>query len=283
MRYHCKLLNASFMKPFLLISRLIFLASFCFQLSSCSSPVKEKNDSLYSRHLQRKVDLSIVTTPMPDDKSDMNLFILLSGAGNDQWNMKEMVDSLYEAKAILPLLVVIVEGKSSEEFGLSEMTGQGLPGKKAVQFDKFINQELYAYIKKKTSVRKFSSITIAGAGKAGIGAFDLAWHHDEKFNRVAIFSGAWHDWKRDPADSTAILDYLAQTRKRPKLQYWFYAGEKADTVIAGLTRQVYTKLTAKSFINTADMSVQIDQTGLNDQEAYNHQLAHCLIWAYGKK
>ena len=30
------------------------------------------------------------------------------------------------------------------------------------------------------------------------------------------------------------------------------------------------------------MSVQFDQTGLNDQEAYNHQLAHCLIWAYGK-
>ena len=142
---------------------------------------------------------------------------------------------------------------------------------------------MYPFIKKKSSIRKFRSVTIAGAGKAGISALDLAWHHDEKFQHVAIFSGVWNDWKRNATDSTAVLDYLTRTRMRPKLAYWFYAGEKADTMVAGQTRQVLAKLATKSFIGMQELNVQIDPTGFNDQESCARQLPHCLIWAYGKK
>ena len=49
----------------------VFFAGLIF--SACKSRIKQQDDKLYSRHLQKKVSLTIITTPMPDNKEEMKL------------------------------------------------------------------------------------------------------------------------------------------------------------------------------------------------------------------
>lgn len=249
---------------------------------SCKSRVKEQHDSLYSRHLQRKVDLKIISTALPKDKSEMNLCILLTGTEKDSWESERILDSLHKTGSIAPLLIVEVEGKASEEFGMSELQEKGLPGDKALPFHKFVVNELYPFIKKKATVRKFRSIAVAGAGKAGISALDLAWLEDEKFSKVAVFSGALDNWKRDQQDSSAILQYFAGSRKRPRLAFWFYAGSQADTSTAALTDRLVAGLLTKSFISKGDIRQVKEPSGGNKIQDWNRQLPSFLVWAFGR-
>ena len=52
----------------------IFFTSF-FCICACKSTIKQQKDELYSRHLQRQVELTIITTAMPDKKEEMNLLL----------------------------------------------------------------------------------------------------------------------------------------------------------------------------------------------------------------
>ena len=99
-----------------LIALLLLISAF-----SCKSKIKQQDDELYSRHLQRQVKLTIISTPMPDDKSEMNLLLLNDGQEMGQFRIKEIVDSLYSKNLIKPLLVVgIHAGDRMKEYGVAD-------------------------------------------------------------------------------------------------------------------------------------------------------------------
>ena len=66
----------------------------------CKSKIKQQDDEIYSRHLQRQVKLTIISTPMPDDKNDLNLLILNDGQDMGQFRIKEIIDSLYKKSTV---------------------------------------------------------------------------------------------------------------------------------------------------------------------------------------
>ena len=61
---------------------LILLLAAAFTLSSCKKKIKQQEDEIYSRHLQEHIKLTIISTPMPDDKGKMNLLLLNDGQFN---------------------------------------------------------------------------------------------------------------------------------------------------------------------------------------------------------
>ncbi len=69
-----------------------FLLCFIFLMSSCKH-VKQNDDTLYSKHLQRNVKLHILHTPPPSDRSLFNLLILNDGQDMDKLRVKETMDS----------------------------------------------------------------------------------------------------------------------------------------------------------------------------------------------
>jgi len=110
----------------------------------CKSKIKQQDDELYSRHLQRQVKLTIINTPMPDDKNEMNLLILNDGQEMGQLRIKKIIDSLYKKKLIKPLLIVGVHaGDRMREYGVSNSPDYLKRGDKAGYYDEFINDELY--------------------------------------------------------------------------------------------------------------------------------------------
>jgi hypothetical protein len=54
------------------VRALAYLMAFCF-MAACTLTVKKQNDKIYSRHLQRYVDITVIATKMPDKKEEMNL------------------------------------------------------------------------------------------------------------------------------------------------------------------------------------------------------------------
>src|SRR5580765_1319194 len=96
-----------------------FLFGF-FILVSCKK-VKQTDDNLYSRHLQRNVKLHVLHTPPPSDRSLYNLLILNDGQDMNKLRVKETLDSLYEVKKIAPLVIIGVEaGDRMQEFGVTD-------------------------------------------------------------------------------------------------------------------------------------------------------------------
>ena len=266
---------------------------------SCKNKIKQQTDELYSRHLQRQVKLTIISTPLPDDKTELNLLILNDGQDMGQFRVKEIIDSLYSKKLIKPLLVVGVEaGDRMKEYGVAEYPDFLKRGDKADSYDAFINNELYPFAKKNATVRKFKTVAIAGCSQGGLSAFDIAWNRADKIDKVGVFSGSF--WWRDKDDKDAdysdlknriMLNKVKASRKKPGLKYWFYAGDKEETAdrdkdgvidVVDDTKDMIDLLKSKNICLPDDISFVEDPNGQHDYNAWSKQLPVFLIWAFGQ-
>lgn len=275
------------------------LASFILLFSCKNKSVKEQEDSIYSRHLQRKVALTIWNTPLPNDKNDMNLLILNDGQDGKAIRVKEILDSLNKSGAIQPLLVVGVEaGDRMQEFGIAGKPDFDKRGSKADNYDAFINDELYFFIKKKAGVRKFKSVAIAGWSLGGLSAFDIAFNHPEKIDKAGIFSGSF--WWRDvdTKDSSysddknrIAINRIKASRRKTKQDFWFYAGqqeEPGDRDKDGITdvvddmQDVRNLLIEKGITDSQHSPLILEPKGQHAIPDWSKQFPVFLMWAFGK-
>src|SRR6185437_8568661 len=132
--------------------------------------------------------------------------------------IKNVIDTYYNKKLIKPLIVVGVEAFDPEqEFGVAGCT-ENNKGILAIKYDNFIVNELLPFIKKKSGVKKFNSITIAGSGRSGISAFDIAWENWQIFDRVGYLGDLNHSL--NDTDYKLLAQKITQSRKKPRLQFW---------------------------------------------------------------
>lgn len=268
-------------------------------LFSCSKKIKQQEDEIYSRHLQQHIKLTIISTPMPDNKSEMNLLLLNDGQDLDSLHVKETLSRLYKEGKLQPLLIVgIHPNKREEVYGVAGYPDYQQRGGKADKYSDFIDNELYAFVKKKTGVRKFNSVVMAGTSLGGLSAFDIAWNHADKIDKAGVFSGAfwWRDKdQNDPAYSDAenriLLRYLKSSRKRPHLQYWLYVGDQEETndrdkdgIIDAVddTKDLVSILQNKNVCPPGDIVLNESKEGKHDYDSWSKVFPDFLIWAFGK-
>jgi enterochelin esterase-like enzyme len=203
-----------------LIIILFFTPIFTF---SCKSSVKEKEDSVYSRHLQRKLPITIISTKMPDKKEDMNLLLFSNRSLLEEVRAKKIIDSLVKEKLIQPLMLIAFEGNKSD-YGIEE--SKSSETKQFKKFNEFVVDELLPYIKKHAVIRKFNSVAMCGFQNAAISTFGIAWNNDEKIQKVGMFSPNFSIAAINNDDATFQL--LQTSRKRPKLNI-FVASNGLDS------------------------------------------------------
>jgi enterochelin esterase-like enzyme len=265
-------------------------------MCSCKH-VKQNDDTLYSKHLQRNVKLHILHTPPPSDRSFFNLLILNDGQDMDKLHVKKTVDSLYKKGEILPLVIIGVEaGDRMQEYGVADKPDYLGRGSKAGLYDAFINDELYPYAKKESGVRKFRSVVMAGCSMGGLSAFDIAWNHPDKISKVGVFSGSFW-WRDKSSDDSSYSDEknrimyskLKASRKKPGLQYWFYAGaaeEKSDrdkdSIIDVIddTKDIINLLIKKNVATTDGIVYKELPNGIHDYSSWSMVFPEFLIWAF---
>ena len=281
------------MRKFILLLPLILM------LFACGKKIKQQEDEIYSRHLQRKVKLTILNTPVPDNKGELNLLLMNDGQDFEQLRIKEITDSLWKKKLIQPLLIVgIHAGDRMQEYGVADKPDYENRGSRAGYYNAFVNNELYFFIKKKVSIRKFKSVVMAGASLGGLSAFDIAWNHADKIDKVGVLSGSfwWRD--KDVADSTyndidnrIMYAKIKSSRKKPKLQYWFYAGNKEENSdrdkdgvidVVDDTKDLIQLLQEKKVAGSTDIVFIENRYGEHNQQSWSKALPSFLTWAFGK-
>ena len=281
-----------FLYEFFLLTVIISLCT------SCHHKIKETTDSIYSRHLQKHIDLTIISTPAPKEKNSFNLLLLNDGQDIEQFRLKEIIDSLYKKELLQPLLVIAIKAfDRMQEYGVAGYPDYLNNGTAADKYAAFIDDELIPFVKKKSGVRKFNSITIAGSSLGGLSAFDIAWDHADKIDKVGIFSGSFWYRDKDATDATysddkdrLIINKIRSSRKRPHLKYWFYAGdaeEKADRDKDGIidvvddTKDLIDLIKKKNVCPPNDVLFIEAKEGTHDYNSWSHALPQFLIWADG--
>ncbi len=281
------------------MKKLLFLIVAIIFIFSCKR-IQQREDELYSHHLNRKVKLNVINTPVPADKSLLNLLILNDGQDIGKLRVFEIMDSLDKKRALQPLVIVAVQaGDRMQEYGVSGRPDYLGRGSRAGYFDSFIIDELLPYAKKMSGVRKFNSVAIAGCSLGGLSAFDIAWNHPEKINKVGVFSGSF--WWRDKAvedssysDEKNRIMYatLKASRKRPGLQYWFYAGAAEETSdrdkdsiidVIDDTRDMIALIRQKNIAAEGGIVYREAKEGKHDYPWWSAVFPSFLVWAFGKK
>ncbi len=267
--------------------------------ASCKKGVKQKDDTIYSKHLQEHFKLTIISTPPPNDMKTMNLLLVNDGQDFTTLRIKEIADSLYKNKTIKPLLIVgINAGNRLNDYGVAGYPNYQNNGNKAEKYSEFINDELIPYIKKNAGTKSFESVSIAGCSLGGLSAFDIAWDNHEKIDKVGVFSGSF--WYRDKDakafdysdDKNRIMQAkLKSSRKKPHLKYWFYAGAKEensdrdkDGIIDVIddTKDIINIIQSKNICNPNDITYVQDDEGTHSQASWSKNFSAFILWAVGK-
>ena len=268
-------------------------------LSGCHSKIKEHKDEVYSRHLQKHIGLTVLSTPVPKEKGDFNLLLLNDGQDIEKLGIKNIVDSLNRKKLIQPLVVVAINAfDRMQEYGVAGNPDYQGNGTSAEKYSNFIINELLPFIKKQSGVRKFNSITLAGCRLSGLSAFDVAWDHADKIDRVGVFSGSLgisDKNKNDPSYSDdkdrIIINKIRSSRKRPHLKYWFYAGgseETSDRDKDGIidviddTKDLIDLIKKKKVCPPGDIVYTEIKEGKGDYDSWHKVFPEFIIWAVGK-
>ena len=298
--YATKFLYISCLKE-LLMKNILFVCLWAAIIIStgCKDKIKVSEDTVYSRHLQKHIKLTIITTPLPKEKNTLNLLLLNDGQDVSKLRVKETVDSLYNKKLIQPLVVVAIHAENRmQEYGVAGYPDYQHNGNDAEKYSAFIDDELYPFIKKKIGVRKFNSVSIAGASLGGLSAFDIAWDHADKINNVGVFSGSFGFRNKDVSakdyfDETnrIMLKKITSSRKKPHLKYWFYAGgeeEQVDRDKDGIidviddTKDLMNIIKNKNVSGSNDIVYIEMKGGKHDYTYWSRAFPDFLIWAIGK-
>jgi enterochelin esterase-like enzyme len=254
------------MKPY----KFLFLLIVTISIFSCKSSVKQKEDSVYSRHMQRKVPITIISTKMPDKKEDMNLLLFSNSSLLEEVRAKKVIDSLVKNKLIQPLILVAFEGNESD-YGIEEANVPA--AKQYKKFNEFVVDELLPYIKKHAVIRKFNSVAMCGFQNDAISTFGIAWNNDEKIQRVGMFSPSFSMDAINNDDATYQL--LQTSRKRPKLNIFIAANGLDSSEI-----KFKTILDSKASITEC----KLIQPNLSEAEMKTkptmRNFAEFLVWAF---
>lgn len=243
--------------------RLLICLHIVVCIISCKSTVKEQKDKVYSRHLQRYVDLTIITTAKPDKKEDMNLLLFNDSKYLETTRAKEIIDSLYKKKKIQPMLLVAMRGQQGD-YGLEE--SDKIQAKQHKKYNEFVINELYPFVKKKTVIRKFNTVAICGFGASAISSFDIAWNNDEKIGMAGMFEPAFIKTLND----SSILQTIEGLRKRPNLKIWIAANQSDSAT-----------LHFKSMMDKKKSIAECSLTANNDARQ-DADFAAFLLWAFPK-
>jgi enterochelin esterase-like enzyme len=254
------------------IFKIIFLFSVGVLLFACKSSTKQKTDSIYSRHLQRHIPLTIISTALPDKKEDMNLLLFNNNNMLEETRAKTIIDSLYKKKLIQPLMLVAFDGLETD-YGLEEVEGK--EAKDYKQYNSFIDDELYPFIKKKATIRKFNSVAICGFLNAAKTVFDVAYNDDNKFQMVGMFSPQFNETKIGKAKTE--LEIIQGMKKKPTIKIFVEdngidsCAMKFQQIIAGKQSIAECKLVAK---NGGEAALKMKPTIQN--------FAAFVLWAFPK-
>jgi enterochelin esterase-like enzyme len=259
-----------------------------------------RDDSLHSVPLNRTVHLDIILPPNYAQTSETYPLLLLNdGQDIPRLRLTEVLDSLYDQQAIRPFVLVAMHANADriQEYGTAAQADYMKRGSKAGLYTDFVLTELLPYISKHYRVTQNPAQTaFAGFSLGGLSAFDIAFHHSERFGKAGVFSGSF--WWRSKAFSSAYDDetdrimhaLVRKGKHNPGQRFWFQTGtldEDSDRNNNGVidsiddTLDLMKELEKKGYSrNGSDIRYVEVEGGHHDPETWGRVMPDFLTWAF---
>ncbi len=261
----------------------------------------QKLKDIYTKLLQRIVEVEILTPPGLDASKQYPLLILNDGQDNETVKVKETVERLVAEKLIPEIIVVgVMAADRMQEYGVGFRPDYFGRGKLAKAYSDFIITELVPYLMYKFPISSsHMDRVLAGYSLGGLSAIDIVWNHFDVFGKVGVFSGSFW-WRKRDSGSFFYSDYRdrlmhLQVRRgkfKPGMKFWFEAGtqdEYGDRNKNGVidsiddTMDLITELTRKGYRPFHDIQYLEIKDGKHDQETWALAMPQFLKWAFESK
>jgi enterochelin esterase-like enzyme len=259
------------------------------------------DDSLVSVPLNRAVHLTIILPPHYVPTGPL-LPVLYLNDGQDipRLNLPHILDSLYAQQAIRPFVLVAMHANADriQEYGTAARADYMKRGSKAASYTDFVLTELMPYIQQHYRVSTDPAQTaIAGFSLGGLSAFDIGFHHPERFSRVGVFSGSfwWRSKKFSNAyddDTDRIMHSLVRASPtKPQVRFWLQTGTHDETsdrnnngIIDSIddTLDIINELKKKG-LSSEDIRYVEVPGGEHNQRTWAEVMPDFLTWAFGKE
>ena len=257
-----------------------------------------RDDSIYSVPLNRSVRLDIMLPPNYDASGPIYPILYVNdGQDLPRLRMKAVLDSLYRKQAIKPfVLVAIHAGDRIQEYGTAAQPDYMKRGSKAGLYTDFVLTELLPYIAKKYRVsQKPEDAVFAGFSLGGLSAFDIVFHHPDRFSRAGVFSGSfwWRNRKFDGSysdDTDRIMHNLVRAGSyHNNLRFWFETGTDDETsdrnnngIIDAIedTTDLIDELVKKGYDRRASIRYVEIPGGQHNPETWGRIMPDFLTWAF---
>lgn len=265
-----------------------------------------RDDSLYSVPLKRTVLLDIILPPgypktgRSPEQDRLPVLFLNDGQDLPRLHLSAVLDSLYQQQRIQPfVLVAIHAGDRIQEYGIAGRPDYLNRGSKAGLYTDFVLTELLPYIKKHYPVSSDPARTaFAGFSLGGLSAFDIVFHHPERFSRAGVFSGSFwwrskstEDGYRDETDRI-MHDQVRKGAYHRQLKFWFEAGTDDETsdrnnngIIDAIedTTDLIDELVKKGYSRDSSQIRYVEVAGgKHNQETWRAIMPDFLTWAFKK-
>ncbi|NID11172.1 alpha/beta hydrolase [Fibrivirga algicola] len=264
------------------------------------------DDSLVSVPLNRAVHLTIILPPAYSETGP-KLPVLYLNDGQDlpRLHMSDVLDSLYNAQAIRPFVLVAMHANVDriQEYGTAAQPDYMKRGSKASAYTDFVLTELLPYIQSHYHVSADpAQCAIAGFSLGGLSAFDIGFHHPDRFSRIGVFSGSF--WWRKKQFSSAYDDetdrimhsLIRESHRKPAVRFWLQTGTNDETsdrnnngVIDSIddTLDIIRELEKKGYQRehngaSGDIRYVEVQGGEHNQTTWSAVMPDFLGWAFGK-
>ena len=259
----------------------------------------EKLTDIYTKILQRNVEVEILTPPALDKTKSYPLLILNDGQDSEGVKVKAAVEQLVNEKAIPEIIIVgVTAGDRMQEYGVAFRHDFHGRGKQAKLYSDYVIKELVPYILYRYPVSKNAGDrAIAGYSLGGLSAIDLAWNHPENFGKVGVFSGSFW-WRKRDSGSFFYSDFRdrlmhLQVRRgkfKPGMKFWFQTGtldENNDRNKNGVidsiddTMDLISELTRKGYRPFHDIQYLEIKDGRHNVETWAEAMPVFMKWAFG--
>ncbi len=257
-------------------------------------------DTLYSipsAKLKREVEFNVYLPQPFYGLEALNVLFFNDGQDAPKMKLESILSRLGSQNFIKSLAVVAIKASADriQEYGVAGQPDFKKRGSKATAYTSFIVSELVPEVKSILKEYALGEFAYAGFSLGGLSAFDIAWHNDDTFSKVGVFSGSFW-WRKqalgpDYTDNDRILHQMIRTSAhKPSLKFWLMTGtedESADRNRNGIidsiddTVDVIKELMKKGYHRPADLAYYEKVGGKHDIDTWASAMPKFLTWAFG--
>jgi enterochelin esterase-like enzyme len=256
--------------------------------------------SFPSAELGRNLRIDFYLPPHKSESVRTPVDVLLINDGQDLRTMhfENILEKLYRQKLIRPLLCIGIHAGPLRKFEYGTATTPDYKGRgnRANHYMRFITDELVPAIKLLYPGGLTDKWAIAGFSLGGLSALDIAWHRNDLFNRVGIFSGSlwWRTLDKDDPDYQDEQHRIMHNQIKiavtvPDLKFFFECGTEDETadrngngIIDSIddTRDLISALTEKGYSASTDICYHEIAGGKHDVATWAIAFPVFLQWAF---